>query len=42
VGIRQIVCGFRDDRGIVRKLEMFEVPQLPKVAGVSSLFCHLK
>lgn len=33
VGTRQIVCGFRDDRGMVHKLEDFEVIKLHKMAG---------
>lgn len=38
MGTSQIVCGFRDDRGIVHKLENFEVLKLPKMAGVSTVF----
>lgn len=37
MGISHIICGFRDDRGMVHKLENFEVVKLPKMAGVSSL-----
>jgi hypothetical protein len=37
VGTRQIVCGFRDDKGIVHNLEDFEVIKLHKIAGVSCL-----
>jgi hypothetical protein len=40
VGTRQIVCGFRDDRGTVHKLERFEVMKLHKMAGVSCVLSH--
>ncbi|XP_069672156.1 decapping and exoribonuclease protein-like isoform X4 [Periplaneta americana] len=32
VGIKEVICGFRDDRGIVHRLEPFEVSKLPKMA----------
>lgn len=31
-GIPRIICGFRDDHGIVRKLENFDVKGIPKMA----------
>lgn len=31
-GVPQIVCGFRDDDGIVRDLEVFKVQSIPKLA----------
>lgn len=33
VGTSQIVCGFRDDWGMVHKLENFEVLKIPRMAG---------
>jgi len=38
VGTSQIVCGFRDDWGMVHKLENFEVLKIPRMAGVSTVF----
>ncbi|XP_069672153.1 decapping and exoribonuclease protein-like isoform X2 [Periplaneta americana] len=38
VGIKEVICGFRDDRGIVHRLEPFEVSKLPKMAVKSILF----
>lgn len=32
VGIPKIICGFRDDRGIVQNLRMFDVKGIPKMA----------
>jgi len=32
VGIEEIVCGWRDDDGIVRDIESFKIRQLPKTA----------
>lgn len=38
MGTSQIVCGFRDDWGMVHKLENFEVLEIPRMAGVSAVF----
>ncbi|CAL1277924.1 unnamed protein product [Larinioides sclopetarius] len=32
VGIPKIICGFRDDQGIVRNLEVFPVAEIPRMA----------
>ncbi|XP_055948080.1 decapping and exoribonuclease protein-like [Argiope bruennichi] len=32
VGIPKIICGFRDDQGIVRNLEVFPVAEIPRIA----------
>ncbi|GIY86648.1 decapping and exoribonuclease protein [Caerostris darwini] len=32
VGIPNVICGFRDDSGIVRKLEIFPIPEIPRMS----------
>ncbi|KAK3925453.1 Decapping and exoribonuclease protein [Frankliniella fusca] len=32
VNVAHIICGFRDDRGIVEKLEFYKVEEIPKMA----------
>ncbi|GIY21103.1 decapping and exoribonuclease protein [Caerostris extrusa] len=32
VGIPKVICGFRDDSGIVRKLEVFPIPEIPRMS----------
>ncbi|XP_074095046.1 LOW QUALITY PROTEIN: decapping and exoribonuclease protein-like [Cotesia typhae] len=45
VGIDTILCGFRDDKGVVRRLENYRVADLPKIserfwsASVAMNFC---
>lgn len=35
VGIENILCGFRDDKGIVRNLKNYRVADLPRISEVS-------
>lgn len=37
VGIPQIICGFRDDEGIVHRLEKFNVQEIPNIVRVNTI-----
>jgi len=39
IGISKIVCGFRDDDGIVREIREFQTSEIPKQCMVE--YCHL-
>lgn len=38
VGIERIICGFRDDDGVVQHLQNFNTKDLPKMANVIFVF----
>ena len=40
VGIPTIVCGFRDNEGVVHSLKTFNVENLPTIGQVYTLFSY--